>query len=247
MDSAFIALNLAVLAAAALQAATGIGFGVIAGPIMLVVLNDGSAIHISIMLNLLIAVLLTPALMKDIDRTLLGRLVAGLLVGTPIGVWAFLAMDIVLLKFAAALVVVLTMILMLRSRNASEGTGPAAATDIERGSMGLIAGMMGGSLGMPGPVPAAWMSTKGYGKTGIRATILAMFVVSYAMSFGLQLGAVGISGDTFSLAAQLAPATVIGIMAGRFLHHRITERIFRKLLFVILLATVALLLVTLSR
>jgi uncharacterized membrane protein YfcA len=245
MDSAFIVLNLAVLAAAALQSATGIGFGIIAGPIMLIVLNDGSAIHISIMLNLVIAVLLTPALMKDIDRTLLGRLVAGLLVGTPIGVWAFLAMDIILLKLAAALVVVMTMILMLRSRNASEGTGPVAATDIERGSMGVIAGMMGGSLGMPGPVPAAWMSSKGYGKTVIRATILAMFIVSYALSFGLQLGAVGISGDTFSLAARLAPATVLGIMAGRFLHHRITERAFRKLLFVILLATVVLLLVTL--
>jgi uncharacterized membrane protein YfcA len=245
MDSAFIALNLAVLAAAALQAATGIGFGVIAGPIMLVVLNDGSAIHVSIMLNLLIAVLLTPALMRDIDKPLLGRLVAGLLVGTPIGVWAFLAMDIVLLKFAAALAVAMTMILMLRNRNPSDGKRPAATPDIERGSMGLIAGMMGGSLGMPGPVPAAWMSAKGYGKSVIRATILAMFVVSYALSLGLQRGAVGIRGDTFSLAAELAPATVIGIMAGRFLHHRITERAFRKLLFVILLATVFLLLVTL--
>ena len=160
MDPAFVALNLAVLAAAALQAATGIGFGIIAGPIMLVVLNDGSAIHISIMLNLLIAVLLTPALMKDIDRTLLGRLVAGLLVGTPIGVWAFLAMDIVLLKFAAALVVVLTMILMLRSRNASEGTGPAAATDIERASLGLIAGLLGGIDRRPGPVPSACISAR---------------------------------------------------------------------------------------
>jgi hypothetical protein len=35
--------NLAVFAATALQSATGIGFGIIAGPILLVVLNDNSA------------------------------------------------------------------------------------------------------------------------------------------------------------------------------------------------------------
>lgn len=35
--------NLAVFAAAALQSATGIGFGIIAVPILLVVLNDNSA------------------------------------------------------------------------------------------------------------------------------------------------------------------------------------------------------------
>ena len=56
MAQEFFLLNVAVLVASALQSATGIGFGVIAGPILLIVLNDGSAIQISIALNLLIAV-----------------------------------------------------------------------------------------------------------------------------------------------------------------------------------------------
>ncbi len=60
MDLDFLILNVAVFGAAALQSATGIGFGVIAGPVLLIALNSGSAIQISIILNLLIASILAP-------------------------------------------------------------------------------------------------------------------------------------------------------------------------------------------
>ena len=98
MDPEFIALNVAVFGAAALQSATGIGFGVIAGPVLLIALNDGSAIQISIVLNLLIAMILTPSLWRQADRQLLPRLLFGLTIGSPLGVLIFLGMDIVFLK-----------------------------------------------------------------------------------------------------------------------------------------------------
>ena len=52
MELEIVVLMVAVFGASALQSATGIGFGVIAGPILLILLNDGSAIQISIVLNL---------------------------------------------------------------------------------------------------------------------------------------------------------------------------------------------------
>ena len=58
MDGLLLALNLAVLLGALLQAASGIGFGVIAGPMILIALNDGSAIQVTSILSLLIAVVL---------------------------------------------------------------------------------------------------------------------------------------------------------------------------------------------
>ena len=245
MDPAFLALNLAVLAAAALQSATGIGFGIIAGPIMLVVLNDGSAIHVSILLNLLIAALLTPTLLHSVDKAMLGKLVFGLLIGTPFGVWAFMVMDIVLLKLVAALAVILTLALTVRNHRRPALHTPMEAGNVERGLIGVVAGLMGGGLAIPGPVPAAWMSANGYGKDAIRATILAMFVVSYTISLGLQMGMAGIGRETFVLAVTLAPSTLVGIAVGRLLHRRLTEAVFRNMLFVILVATVVLLIATL--
>ncbi len=245
MDPEFIGMNLAVLAAAALQSATGIGFGIIAGPILLVVLNDGSAIQVSILLNLIIAGLLTPMLWKDVDRSLLTRLVVGLLIGTPFGVWLFLAMDIVWLKSVAAAAVVVMLILTARNHGSQVPARPEATGNAEQGTMGLIAGLMGGSLGIPGPVPAAWMSAKGYGKDAVRATILAMFVCSYTMALLLQLTMANISTDTFRLGFTLVPATIVGIIAGRWLSHHLTEETFRTILLVVLAATGILLLATL--
>ena len=58
LDLSWWLLNIAVLAASLLQAATGIGFGVIAGPILLLALDSGAAIQVSIALSFAIALAL---------------------------------------------------------------------------------------------------------------------------------------------------------------------------------------------
>lgn len=245
MSPETIAVNLAVFAAAALQSATGIGFGIIAGPILLVVLNDSSAIQVSILLNLVIAGLLTPTLWHNVDRQLLWKLVTGLLVASPFGVLLFLAMDITLLKVLAALAVVFTLILTIRNHSRQVTTGPVKSSVAEQGLMGVIAGLMGGSLGIPGPVPAAWMSAKGYGKDAIRATILAMFVFSYTFALILQMALANIRAETYVTAVVLAPSTLVGILAGRWLSKKLSEQMFKGILLIVLLSTVVLLLATL--
>ena len=68
MDGYILALHGAVLAAALFQAATGIGFGILAGPIILMVMNSGSAVQVTILLSLLIAVVLAPSLYRRADK-----------------------------------------------------------------------------------------------------------------------------------------------------------------------------------
>jgi len=238
--------NLAVFAAAALQSATGIGFGIFAGPILLVVLNDNSAIQVSILLNLVIAGLLAPMLWHNVDRHLLGRMVIGLVIASPAGVLMFLAMDIILLKSMAAMAVVLTLILTIHNHRRQPRWEPLPARPAEQGLMGVIAGLMGGSLGIPGPIPAAWMSAKGYGKDAVRATILAMFFFSYTIALILQMTMGEIEPDTCITALILAPATLAGILAGRWLGGKLTESTFRGALLFILAGTVVLILATLA-
>ncbi|RLA23122.1 MAG: hypothetical protein DRQ63_11995, partial [Gammaproteobacteria bacterium] len=175
MDPDFVILNIAVFAAAALQSATGIGFGVIAGPILLIFLNDGSAIQTSILLNLLIALILTPSLWQKADRPLLARLLIGLAVGSPVGLLIFLNMNIVFLKAFAGLAIAYTLFALLRKNRAPSRAPQLANRNAEQISIGIVAGIMGASLAMPGPVPAAWMSSRGFGKETIRATILVVF------------------------------------------------------------------------
>jgi len=245
MDQNFLILNIAVFGAAALQSATGIGFGIIAGPILLIYLNDGSAIQISIVLNLLIALVLAPSLRQQADRQLLSRLLIGLSIGSPVGLLIFLNMNIVFLKAFAGLAVAYTLFVILRSNRAPSHAPTLATKSTEQISIGVMSGIMGASLAMPGPIPAAWMSTKGFSKETIRATILVMFVFAYVVALALQFGLAGIGADTMRLSAMLAPSTIIGILVGRSLANRLTEQTFRYLLVIILASTAVILFSTL--
>ncbi len=245
MDQEFFLLNVAVLFASALQSATGIGFGVIAGPILLIVLNDGSAIQISIALNLLIAVILSPFLWNNVDRSILRNFVVGLAIGSPLGLLVFLNIGITMLKAIAGIGILLTLYFTLtgmRSRPREQGPATGKSKQIP---VGVVAGIMGVCLAMPGPIPAAWMSARAFDKETIRATILAMFVVSYAIAMGLQYAIVGFGAEAFKLSYLLAPATLLGILAGHLVSHRITAITFRRLLVAILASTVFVLFSTL--
>ena len=105
MESYILALHLAVFAAALLQAATGIGFGIIAGPIILMVMNSASAIQVSILLSLLIALVLAPSLYGRADKPLLARLLLGAMAGLPLGIFVYLQVGVDLLKLLAGLAV----------------------------------------------------------------------------------------------------------------------------------------------
>ncbi|MGI9204741.1 MAG: sulfite exporter TauE/SafE family protein [Woeseiaceae bacterium] len=246
MDPEFVLLIFAVFAAATLQAATGIGFGIIAGPLLLATLNDGSAIQISIILNLLIATLLVPSVRQHFDSTVLPKLVLGLLIGSPLGLAIFMVLDIVYLKALAALFVLLALFFLLFGNrwNLSDVNQKLPVT--EKISIGTIAGIMGGSLAMPGPVPAAWMAARGFGKVVTRATILIMFIFAYVAALLLQAFIVGISKDTVLFSAELAIPTAVGILAGRYLSHRISEAAFRSIIIVVLIATAVTLLLNLN-
>jgi uncharacterized membrane protein YfcA len=246
MEQELLILSLAVLGAAALQSATGIGFGIIAGPVLLVALNDGSAIQISAMLNLVIALLLMPSVWDAWDRQLMKSLLIGIAVGSPLGLLVFLSIDTALLKILAGIVVLFALYSVVRGAFASAKNPDQVSGGSGQIPIGMIAGMMGGSLAMPGPVPAAWMASKGFAKDTIRATILVMFVFAYGLALVLQATLAGISADSIELSAKLLPATAIGVWLGRLLERRMSETVFRRLLVAILVLTAVILFSTLN-
>lgn len=246
MELEIVVLSIAIFGASALQSATGIGFGVIAGPALLITLNDSAAIQISVMLNLLIALLLAPSLRRHFDRRLLKSFLIGLTIGSPFGLMIYLHLDVALLKLLASIVVLFTLYFLLRGDRVSVDFQGDATGNTERIAIGFIAGMMGSSLAMPGPVPAAWMAAKRFDKGTIRATILVMFVFAYAVALLLQSALAGINTDALKLTAVLVPSTIAGILVGQFLSSRISELTFRRLLTMILAFTAIFLVVTIA-
>jgi len=243
MNAESLILHLAVFAAALLQAATGIGFGLIAGPMILIVLNDRSAVQVSILLSLLIAVVLTPSLIRSLDRALLPRLVLGTLIGLPIGMALFMAVTVDWLKALAGLSVLFMAFFAIVSGQLEEKASFRPGRLLDLGA-GAISGVMSAALAMPGPAVAARMMTQRQSKVAVRATLLALFVFSYTAAIAVQAAVVGVAAPTLGLCARLAPATILGVLIGKVSAGLISERLFRWTITLILLATAASLLLS---
>ncbi|MFT5651817.1 MAG: putative membrane protein YfcA [Akkermansiaceae bacterium] len=231
-----------VFAASGLQAATGMGYGVIAGPVFLVMLNGIAALQISTLHNLAIALMLTPLLRAHIHRSILRGLIGGSVLGIIAGFALQTAVSTTALKIAATVMVGFVTLLLLREM--FSGQKNDAKQDVTRAEIvgvGTAAGLMGGMLAMPGPLAATWMSVRGVQKQQVRATTLAFFVFAYGANTLLYAGWNGLEKDTIKLAAILLPILGLGILAGSKLSENISEKAFRLILLFVLAATLALL------
>ena len=243
MDSLLIALNLAVLLGALLQAASGIGFGVIAGPMILIALNDGSAIQVTSILSLLIAVVLLPSVLRHVERAILHRFLIGSLAGLPLGLAAFAWFPVDALKLLAGVAILSLCLMLLRSSAMGALANPRPRIDH---ATGVVSGAMSVGLAMPGPVAAVRLAALRQPKEATRATILLLFVFSYSAAIAAQAAASGLSGETLRLSLSLVPATLLGIGIGALLGKRLSEAWFRRVILAILLATAASLLLSAS-
>lgn len=237
-----------------LQAATGIGYGVIAGPVFLLFLDAVEAIQISTLHNLLIAVVLFPFLRTSIHRKMLWPVIFGSAFGIVAGFYLQTLLGSTQLKLIAAcmvLFVITTLLIDLGKWQQSPDQLPAGKSSrasigfpVKTAGAGLVAGLMGGMLAMPGPVAAAWMSMNGMVKNEIRATVLAFFVMAYGSTLLLYLFTVGLGGNALRVSALFAPVVLAGVYTGNRVAKRVSDILFKKILILVLMATLVSLLVS---
>ncbi len=229
-----VALHLAVFLAAALQVIVGIGFGLLAGPALLVILDDGSAIQITVILSFLTVLVLLRSLFRLADRKLLLHLLVGTIPGVILGALAFRYIDLSILKPLAGSTVLFMLFLTSdfvarRFSNLLRDSRPGRLT------VGGFSGFFTAFLAMPGPPPAAYMLLVGLDMTRMRMTTLALFLWVSPLAFAGQSLASGVSVSTLVTAAALAPATLVGAYLGGRLARSLSPRIFRYLVKLLLL------------
>ena len=67
--------------------------------------------------------------------------------------------------------------------------------------------------------------------------ILALFVFSYPLAITLQAVLAGLTPGTLKITSTLIPATLAGLMAGRVLVSRITQKSFIRIILVLLVSS----------
>ncbi len=224
-----------VFAASVLQAITGIGFGVIAGPILLVTMGSAAAIQVSIVLSFLIAVVLSPTTLPHVNWRLLKPLFVGVCIGSPIGALAYRYLSLDTLKLLAALVVICMTAIsagLLKRYPVFEKDSKS-----RRRAVGAVSGALNTTLAMPGPPVAAFATAIKSDKSIVRATTLVTFLFAYPIALAFQAGIAGVSSEMVSTTLSLSLPTVVGAFSGLLVSRFVAEKIFKWLTIAFLLAS----------
>ena len=244
----WIYLSIITLLAATLQSATGFGFGLIAVPVFLLILDSREAIQMVMIVILCMSFLDWIKLRGQASVDLLKWLSFGSLIGFPFGIYIYHQVNLPLLKMIIAVVILffsLHNLVRLFRGVLHENQQFYKHNKWITVFTGYISGLMSTSLAMPGPAVMMYLLHQKLDKTRIRATILTFFIFSYAGAILLQSLIVGISASTWRTSLTLAPVGLLGVLVGHYLAGLINQRLFQLVVLSTLILTALVMLIQL--
>jgi hypothetical protein len=231
----FIVLAATTFGSALLYAISGFGFAVLAAPLFLLFLDPARAIQLVIIISTVLSIIVLRGLLPAIAPWLLLRLALGSLVGLPLGLVAFRYADPILVRAAAGAMIfgfaILRAVSRLRSGQPGQGKHWPAFTmspglDL---AAGVVSGIASALVGQPGPPVLIYLLLAGAAVRTVRATLLAFFALSYAVTLASHAATIGIPAPTWLAAGILLPFAFFGGLAGRPIGDRLGAEAFALL------------------
>lgn len=219
-----------VLAAGIVQGCTGFAFGLITVPVLILFMPHTQVPPTVVILSLVNNLLILASARTHVRPRMVLPLVIGGFIGLPIGGYVLKNIDPVTFKFMIGIIVLIVSIIMLtgwRSKVRNEAAGLVP--------VGFISGILSAGTSMGGPPVILFFSNMGVKREVFRATIVAYFsfitfgaVIVFAL-YGLINRQVLIGAGAF-----IVPA-IVGSVAGIWLSKFINEKLFGKIVLVIVL------------
>lgn len=222
---------LVVLASGMLRGLTGFGFAIAAVPLLSTVLSPRLAVAVAALLQLTVGIVNAPRAWRHADRASLAPLLAGAMIGTPLGMVALRLAPTGLSRLAVAAAALLALVAAWRGSRLGGsvvGRRPAAA--------GIVSGLLNGLAAMPGPPVVAHFLNAPVDPAAARASLTLYFAATavFAVASGLVAGI--IDGRAATLALICAPLLLAGDWLGGRLFLAGGERVFRPVALMVLAA-----------
>jgi uncharacterized membrane protein YfcA len=218
-----------ILAASILQTSTGFGFSVMATPFLLLLFSPQEAMQINIILSLVISFSLIWKVRQDIDVALLKKVMIGSVVGAPFGSLLFALVDVTTFKLLIAILLIGLTILLIKNLSIQQ-------TRSRDYGVGFISGMFTTSIGMAGPPLLLYFASTHRNKETIRAVSLAYYIFIYLISLLSQVIFEGTSKMIWVYSMYALPIVFLGLIFGQMLFTRLNQKLFRILIYVLLVA-----------
>ena len=220
-------VGLAVAVGAAMQRISGMGVGLIAAPVLSLLLGPVDGVLLVNLLAVINAATNTWGMRADVDWQKFAPIALAMVLGVVPGAWVVAnAPTDVLLTLVGVLLLLALSIVTLGKRYVPrvEGVLPAAVS-------GAIGGFMNTLAGVAGPAITVYAEAARWPQKVYAATLQPIFLVGGALSFTVKVlsGAADITAIEPALWAATLAALVVGIAAGTKLAPRVPSTIAHRI------------------
>jgi uncharacterized membrane protein YfcA len=154
----------------------GFGIALVAMAFLPYLMSPVAAIVVLTIYALVFSVVALVPLRRDVTPRALGDLVLGSVAGTPFGGWALATLPISGLNRLIGLMLLVAVALELRGVMPQRLPGRAWGL-----GAGFLSGLIGGSVGTPGPPVVMYATTQGWSPRTQKGNVMAFFVVNQAV------------------------------------------------------------------
>ncbi|MCO8170365.1 sulfite exporter TauE/SafE family protein [Pseudomonas sp. 21LCFQ02] len=226
MDSLILIVILGAALAGFVQGLSGSNFGLVAMAVWAWALDPTLTGPLVVCGSLTGQLLAAGALRKQLDLPRLWPMVAGGVLGVPLGVLLLHQVDPVWFRLLVGIVLVLWCPLMLFSAHLPRLAGNSRRADA---GVGLVGGIMGGLGGLSGPAPALWAVLNNWDRATQRSVIQGFNLAMQASTMLTYL----LSGTVTAQALGLFPVVVLAVLVptllGVRLYRGMSDQLFRRL------------------
>ncbi|MGY2849089.1 putative membrane protein YfcA [Bradyrhizobium sp. USDA 4509] len=214
-----VATACAGLAGGAVRGYSGFGFALAAIPLLTLFLPPATAVPAVLPIEVGIGLATIPAIQGDIARPALFGLVAGTLIGTPLGLifLASLSPDWMRLVIGTAIVVAVTVVWWRPAFSAGPmGFAPLAGA-------GFVSGLLNGGTALSGPPAIVALLGSGLSGSSTRSTIMAFVAFSAALGIAIAASNGLYSSGALGASLVMAPAAATGALIGNALFRKLPK------------------------
>jgi uncharacterized membrane protein YfcA len=190
---------------------SGFGFALAAMPILTLVIPPAAAVPAILLIEVAIGVATIPERRSQVARPVLGYLLLGTIVGTPLGLTALALAPAEAMRLAVG-VVVLIAVLVLWQRPSVALARVTGLTSLA--GAGFVSGLLNGGTAMSGPPVIIALLGSGLPTQTTRATIMAFVAVSAALGIALAVASGLYTSDALFTTLIMAPCAAVGALAG---------------------------------
>jgi len=218
------------LFSAILQGLTGFGFSILAIPLITLFISPKTAVPILLIYSMIINIVVLYSARKAVNIKKIWILLVAGIITMPLGTHLLVIMNENLLKiFIGSMILIFGILLLIGFRK------QFANEKIAMLPVGMISGLLGGSISISGPPIILFLSNQDVDKHTFRGNLAAYFFILNLFTVPVYYLNGLLTKNVWDYSLTFLPGLLIGVVVGNLLSHKIKDNHFKKLTLILLI------------